>query len=215
MSLSIAIMAAAYHGTCGAQKKKSRAANFSPCVGSRAVHTDATKQEDAMTQALIDMPSVLDKHTKWLCGEEGFRANLFGADLSCANLIAANLPFANLSGADLRDTNLRGANLFDADLRGANLSGADLSGACLSGADLIHTDLIDSGRRNDGYRFIGWIKNDVLHIIAGCRNFPITEARNHWLATRSGTPLGDETTAILDHIERVAIIRGLIKGDAT
>jgi hypothetical protein len=50
-----------------------------------------------------------------------------------------------------------------------------------------------------------------LQIRAGCRSFSIAEARAHWLATRADTPLGDETTAILDHIEAVARIRGLVK----
>jgi hypothetical protein len=37
------------------------------------------------------------------------------------------------------------------------------------------------------------------------------EAREHWAKTRGGTPLGAETASILDHIEAVARIRGLIK----
>jgi hypothetical protein len=41
-------------------------------------------------------------------------------------------------------------------------------------------------------------------ILAGCRYFTIWEAREHWTNSRGGTPLGDETMAILDHIERVA-----------
>ena len=95
-----------------------------------------------------------------------------------------------------------------ADLSGANLSGADLSRANLSGADLI-----DGGQRSDGYRFVGWIKDKegVLQIRAGCRDLAIDAARKHWTDTRGGTPLGDETAAILDHIETVARIRGLIK----
>ena len=87
----------------------------------------------------------------------------------------------------------------------ANLSWANLSGANLSGADLI-----DGGQRSDGFRFVGWSKNGILQIRAGCRDFDITNARKHWEDTRKGTPLGDETTAILDHIETVARIRGIV-----
>jgi len=149
------------------------------------------------------------------------RANLSGANLSRANLSGANLSGADLSRADLSRANLSGANLSHADLSranlsGANLSGADLSGADLSGADLSRAnlsgaDLVDGGQRSDGWRFVGWVKDNVLQIRAGCRSFSVTEARAHWLATRAGTPLGDETTAILDHIEAVARIRGLVK----
>ena len=56
-----------------------------------------------------ELNNVLAKHKKWLYGEGGERADLWGA---------------NLQGADLR-----GANLQRADLWGANLQGADLRGA--------------------------------------------------------------------------------------
>ena len=79
-----------------------------------------------------ELQIILEKHKKWLKGEEGGeRANLSGADLSRADLRYANLSCANLSGA-----NLRYANLICANLSGANLSGADLSRANLSCADL-------------------------------------------------------------------------------
>ena len=121
-------------------------------------------------------------------------ANLRGADLGGADLGGAYLGDANLRGADLGDANLRGADLGDADLGGANLGGAYL---------------IDGGQRSDGYRFVGQIKEGVLWIHAGCRYFPIAEARKHWRKTRDGTPLGDETMARLDMIEAVAKIRSL------
>ena len=100
----------------------------------------------------MNIKGILDKHTKWLLGEDGGeRANLCDADLRGANLRGANLCGANLCGAnlcdaDLRGANLRGANLCganlcdadlcDADLRGANLRGANLCGANLCDADL-------------------------------------------------------------------------------
>jgi len=46
-------------------------------------------------------------------------------------------------------------------------------------------------------------------IDGGCRDFTMAEAREHWQRTRGGTSLGDETMAILDHIEAVARIRGI------
>jgi len=152
-----------------------------------------------------------------------FGANLRGANLSGANLEGANLREADLSvanllkadllNADLRGADLREANLSRANLRGANLSRADLSGANLSGANLSGTVLIDGGQRSDAYRFVGWVYGGVLQSRARCRSLSSADARAHWQKTRANTPLGDETLAILDHIERVARIRGLIKGD--
>ena len=91
----------------------------------------------------------------------------------------------------------------------ADLAGAYLAGAYLAGADLARADLVDGGQRSDGYRFVGSIKDGLLMISAGCRYFAIADAREHW-KHREGTPLGAETTCILDHIEKVAAIRGLL-----
>ena len=93
-------------------------------------------------------------------------------------------------------------------MRVAVLTGADLTDADLTGADLTDADLIDAGQRSDGYRFIGQMRDGYLRILAGCRDFTLLEAREHWTKTRGGTPLGDETTARLDLIERLAILRG-------
>ena len=88
-----------------------------------------------MTQEQIK--DVLDKHEKWLNGENGGeKADLRWADLSGADLSVANLSLANLSGANLSGANLSRANLSRADLIWADLSGADLSLANLSGANL-------------------------------------------------------------------------------
>ena len=73
-----------------------------------------------------ELSLILDKHAKYLHGDDGERANLRDADLSRADL----------RGADLRGANLRDADLRDADLRGAELRGANLIGASLSGAKL-------------------------------------------------------------------------------
>ena len=136
-------------------------------------------------------------------------ANLAGANLAGANLAGANLAGAYLAGANLAGANLAGANLARANLARANLADAYLADANLAGAYLADANLIDGGQRSDGYRFVGWVRGDALMIRAGCRNFTMPEARDHWQRTRGGTPLGDETMAILDHIEAVCAIRGL------
>jgi hypothetical protein len=149
-------------------------------------------------------------------------ANLRDADLRDANLRGANLRGANLGGAYLRDANLRGANLRGADLggadlRGANLRGANLGGAYLRdanlrGADLGGADLINCGNRSDGYEFFAHMRKGALWVKAGCRYFPIHEARAHWAETRNDTQLGKESLALCDHAESMARIRGWFDG---
>lgn len=86
-----------------------------------------------LEQALADqrLRVVLEKHQKWLRGEGGERANLFGANLRSANLYMANLREANLWATSLNAADLRGADLHGADLRAADLRGANLCGAHL------------------------------------------------------------------------------------
>ena len=144
-------------------------------------------------------------------------AVMFSAEIECkpdelpSIKLGLAVKVAVKSGADLSDANLGRAYLSGADLSRADLSGAYLSRANLSGANLSGANLTDGGQRSDGYRFIGWIKDGVLQINAGCHDFEITKARAHWLETRKDTPLGDETMCILDHIEAIARIRQLVK----
>lgn len=164
-----------------------------------------TAKIDATDETLLSVKIGLS--VKWAIKTD---ANLAGAGLVGAYLASANLAGAYLARADLAGADLAGAYLARANLAGANLADANLAGADLAGANLAGADLVDGGQRSDGYRFVGWIRDGALQIRAGCRNFTITEAREHWTETRGGTPLGDETMCILDHIEVVARIRGLI-----
>jgi hypothetical protein len=68
--------------------------------------------------------------------------------------------------------------------------------------------------RSDGYMFgIAPTKTKgAPAIMAGCRYFTIAEAREHWTRTRGGTPRGDESLALVDHLERMARIAGWLKG---
>lgn len=142
-----------------------------------------------MTDAINNLPHILEEHRKWRMGEGGACAYLADANLACAYLACAYLAGANLAGAYLTDANLARANLAD--------------------ADLASWHIIDGGQRRDGYRFVGWVKDGALMIRAGCRDMRAAEYRNH-NAKRGDGQMRDETAAILDHIERVARVRGLV-----
>jgi uncharacterized protein YjbI with pentapeptide repeats len=89
-----------------------------------------------------ELATILDKHAKWLRGEEGGAgANLAGAYLDGANLAGANLAGANLARANLAGAYLAGANLARANLAWANLAWANLAGAYLAGANLAWANL--------------------------------------------------------------------------
>ena len=116
----------------------------------------------------MDIKLILEKHAKWLRGEDGGEranlcsANLCGTNLRGADLCDANLCGTNLCGADLRNANLYGANLCgadlcsaslcDADLRGADLCDANLCGTNLRGADLCDADLYGANLRSANLR---------------------------------------------------------------
>jgi carbonic anhydrase/acetyltransferase-like protein (isoleucine patch superfamily) len=75
----------------------------------------------------------------------------------------------------------------------------------------VYGDVICQASRSDGYSFTLVATLQGARIIAGCRYFSIDEARAHWTATRAGTQLGAESLALVDHLERMAVIRGLDK----
>ena len=135
----------------------------------------------------IDLPAVLAAHRRW--------RETNGADGQ----------FAYLCDADLRYADLRYADLRDADLRGANLRGADLCGA--SGCILLtETD--------HGYHVVAGFREGEWRIWAGCRDFTIQEAREHWGAPDYHTPLsGRRVVACLDWLEK-EIANGLVIGGA-
>ena len=83
----------------------------------------------------------------------------------------------------------------------ANLTGANLTGANLTGA----VGVIDLGLRSDGHRFVLVRQPDGPPMLkAGCRWFTLAEARGHWMFTRIGTRLGNESLDLCDHAEREA-----------
>ena len=138
----------------------------------------------------MSIEDVLQEHKLWLesNGENGVRADLWGADLRGANLRGADLRGADLWGANLRDAdlwgaNLRGANLRDADLWGADLRDADLRDANLRDADLRDADL--RGCAGERSRIKSIFCSDVYPITytaerlqIGCENHSFEEWHN-------------------------------------
>ena len=136
--------------------------------------------------------------------------NLSGANLSGANLTGAYLRGANLNGADLRGANLNGADLGMANLNGADLRGAYLNGVYLNGADLGNQWIIQGSTRSDGYSFyLTKLTGEGVCVKAGCHNLSPDAAVTHWKTTRGGTPLGEESLAIVAHLLDLQRIRGL------
>ncbi|EPE7782426.1 pentapeptide repeat-containing protein [Yersinia enterocolitica] len=127
---------------------------------------------------LTDLNKILGEHKIWVESyrENGSRANLSGADLSCANLRGANLRGANLSCADLSGANLSCADLSGADLSCANLSCANLRGANLRGANLSCADLPDRTYVIMGEKYYLQISNGE-NVRAGCQNHTVEEWR--------------------------------------
>ena len=104
-----------------------------------------------------------------------------------------------------------GADLQGADLRDANLQGAYLRGADLQGADLGDQWIIQGATRSDGYQFIlSNFRGEGVRLCAGCRNFDMPTAYQHWITTREGTKLGNETIEILDSLWALAFQRGYL-----
>ena len=63
-------------------------------------------------------------------------------------------------------------------------------------------------QRSDGYTFIYVPDADgVMKVQAGCRDFTMKEAKIHWIVTRGGTPLGDETMEILKFLKRLSKVK--------
>jgi len=115
-------------------------------------------------------------------------ADLRNADLHNADLHNADLYCATLCNANLRNADLYGANLHNADLYGANLRNADLYGATLRNADLRNTDLRNTEgfyllpvQDKRGYCFAhAQLTDKGWQIRAGCRDFSVDEALEHW-----------------------------------
>ncbi len=74
---------------------------------------------------------------------------------------------------------------------------------------------IVTATRTDGYTFLVAPTPQGPRIIAGCRYFTFEHARAHWTGTRGGTRLGDESLALVDHLERMATICGFLEPIAT
>jgi hypothetical protein len=143
-----------------------------------------------------------------LAGAYLARAYLADANLAGANLAGAYLARAYLARADLSGANLAGAYLARAYLADANLAGANLAGAYLARANLSGAKGVINAGTPDGWRCVGWVRDGVLRVRAGCRDMTIPEGREYW----SGKPDRREVLAALDYIEATARSRGWVNG---
>ena len=161
----------------------------------------------------MNLQKVLSDHKLWLesDGEEGERANLYGADLSDADLSGADLRGADLNRANLRDADFRFADLSNADLSGADLRDADLSNADLSNADLIGANFVEAKgfillpvQDQRGYSWShATLTEDGWKIRAGCRLFTIEEAKAHWGEGYTGDrEIGDMYLCAIEWLEK-------------
>jgi hypothetical protein len=131
-----------------------------------------------------------------LCGSDLRRSNLRGSNLSSADLRGSHLICSDMSYVDLSRANLKDSDMSYADMSYANMFRADMSCANLYGANLQGTNVGDANLRDADLSFAyGWIfltqtdhgytvgaswHDDHWRIQAGCRDFTIEEARNHW-----------------------------------
>ena len=163
----------------------------------------------------------LGMHKKWLEGDGGARFVCPGADLRRSNLSGSNLSGSNLSGSDLSGSNMRYSDLSDSDLSYSDLSGSDLSGSDLSYSDLSYSDLRGSNLSDSdlsgslgfillpvqdarGYSFAHAVECDTgWRIRAGCRDFSISEAKQHWGESyRGDREQGDMYLYAIEWLER-------------
>lgn len=113
--------------------------------------------------------------------------------------------------ADLRHISLRNANLEDCVFTNARMHGADLSGANVDGVSFDEVE----ARHIGGIIMLGeldtWIvtahraSTGELRIKAGCRNFTLPEAKEHWDSDRTDRA---EIRAALPFLEAIALNRG-------
>ena len=105
-----------------------------------------------------------------------------------------------MRGADMRGANMQGAYMRGADMQGADMQGANMQGAKIDNGNIV-IGILRRATRADGYEFFLWHCQEGFFIKAGCHFFTMAEARQHWTATRAGTPLGDESLDILDFFD--------------
>jgi hypothetical protein len=64
------------------------------------------------------------------------------------------------------------------------------------------------GSRSDYYAFFIERRGNGVTLNAGCRSFSLRRAKKHWVSTRGGTPLGDESLALVAKAENLAVRLG-------
>lgn len=149
------------------------------------------------------------------------RVKFYETNLRGCSFDGRVIAFTNFSLCDLRDVNFTDVDFHHAHIDGCRLDGTWWQGMtfeCVEmDSDLTRAGLIIGGRRADGYEFFLTRSQGGAppRVRAGCRDLTIADARTHWEQTRGLTPLGLESQALVDHLERVAIIRSWIPDHLT
>ena len=151
--------------------------------------------------------TVLADHLAWFQGENGKRANFDGALLYGARFDGALLDGARFDGASLDGARFDGASLDGASFFGARLDGARFDGAKIND-EKTAIGILRRATRSDDQEFFLWHCQEGFFIKADCRFLDMEAARQHWTATRAGTPLGDETQDILAMFAKAIKRRG-------
>ena len=111
-------------------------------------------------------------------------ADVSSCDFRGADLRGSDMQYADMRWTDLRGADLRWAELFNANLYGADLRGVMLDKAVLESAVLVEakgaTHLLTDHRENVIYMLFAIEAHEGLRFVAGCRNFTLREALEHW-----------------------------------
>jgi len=139
--------------------------------------------------------------------------DLCSADLRCADISSSKLVRAQLRDADLNFADLQGADLTSADLSRANLSFADLTGANLTdiiinGANLYAAIGIIILGSPGGWHAHAWLRDGILSIRIGCREFRYHEAMTYWNNHPKGRENRLEQLAATEYACQIALARG-------
>ncbi|MGL5735485.1 MAG: hypothetical protein ACRCYS_11515 [Beijerinckiaceae bacterium] len=109
-------------------------------------------------------------------------------------------------GGTIEGGTIKGGTIEGGTIWGGTIKGGTIEGGTIKGGTITQQPLSIS--RSDGFFFTLNMIDGQPMVGAGCRFFTFEQSRIHWQKTRGGTPLGDETFVILEHLELIAKATG-------